>query len=75
MVSEKDNCHSILSEVTEEDIRGAITSVRHIFTVVSQYNQTFQNENTFTYLSWTRCKPSPSSNVIQELYRPILLAP
>ncbi|OAD02267.1 hypothetical protein MUCCIDRAFT_120216, partial [Mucor lusitanicus CBS 277.49] len=34
MVSEEDNCHSILSEITDEDIRGAITSVRHIFTVV-----------------------------------------
>ncbi|KAL9556023.1 hypothetical protein MBANPS3_002081 [Mucor bainieri] len=34
MVSEEDNCHSILSEITEEDIRGAITSVRHIFTVM-----------------------------------------
>ncbi|GAN07657.1 hypothetical protein MAM1_0170d07159 [Mucor ambiguus] len=34
MVSEEDNCHSILSEITDEDIWGAITSVRHIFTVV-----------------------------------------
>ncbi|CAO3612882.1 unnamed protein product [Mucor fragilis] len=34
MVSEEDNCHSILSEITDEDIRGAITSVRHIFTVM-----------------------------------------
>ncbi|CAO0792678.1 unnamed protein product [Mucor circinelloides] len=34
MVSEEDNCHSILSEITEEDIWGAITSVRHIFTVM-----------------------------------------
>lgn len=74
MISEKDNCHSILSEVTEEDIRGAITSVRHIFTVVSRYNQAFQNENKCTYLSWIRCKPSPNSNAIQEVYRPIPLA-
>lgn len=75
MVSEKDNCHSILSEITEEDIKGAITNVRHIFTVVSQYSQASQNGNTFTYLTWIRCKPSPSSNAIQGLYQPILLNP
>ncbi|KAI9481034.1 MAG: kinase-like domain-containing protein [Benjaminiella poitrasii] len=34
MISEEDNCHSVLSEITDEDIQSAITSVRHIFRVM-----------------------------------------
>ncbi|CEP10213.1 hypothetical protein [Parasitella parasitica] len=34
LLSVKDNCHSVLSEITKEDIRSAITPVRHIFTVM-----------------------------------------
>ncbi|KAI7905300.1 kinase-like domain-containing protein [Cokeromyces recurvatus] len=35
MISQEENCHSVLSEITDEDIQSAITSVSHIFTVVS----------------------------------------
>ena len=37
MISEEENCQMVVTEVTEEEINNAISSIASIFTVVNIY--------------------------------------
>ena len=46
MISEEENCQMVVTEVTEEEINNAISSIASIFTVVNIY------KNNVIYLIW-----------------------